>query len=179
VPSRSGMETQETVTIGAGPDPQTFLANMLHEYAHQWYGDLVTPDDWRDLWLNESFATYLQLEWMADVGATTTERWFQFVLRQDQELRDDFGPPGAYDRRQFASSNVYLCGAAMLRQLQLSLGEEAFDGLLRDWPQEHAYGSVDRAEWLAFLRSSADPEGAELALDLAREWLMSERTPAT
>jgi aminopeptidase N len=173
------METQETVTIGAGPDPQTFLANMLHEYAHQWYGDLVTPNDWRDLWLNESFAMFLQLEWMADVGATTTERWFQFVLGQDQRLRDDFGPPGAYDRRQFASSNVYLCGAAMLRQLQLTVGEEAFDRLLRDWPQAHRYANADRADWMAFLRSSTDPDLRDLGPGLTRRWLLAERTPPT
>ena len=173
------METQETVTIGAGPDPQTFLANMLHEYAHQWYGDMVTPRDWRDLWLNESFAMYLQLDWMSDVGMTTTPRWYRFVLRQDQQLRDEYGPPGAYDAEDFASSNVYLCGAAMLRLIRADVGVQTFDRLLREWPRRHAYANADRAEWIAFVRSMTGPRLGARVAELTRDWLLSERTPTT
>lgn len=177
VPSRSGMETQETVTIGAGPDPQAFLATMLHEYAHQWYGDMVTPRDWRDLWLNESFAMYLQLDWMSDVGMTTSRRWFRIVLKQDQQLRDEYGPPGAYDPEDFASSNVYLCGAAMLRLIRAEVGVAAFDRLLREWPRQHAYANADRADWIAFARSTAGPRQGARVAELTRDWLLSERTP--
>ena len=59
VDSRSGMETQTMITLGA-TDYTTSEAVLVHEMAHQWYGDEVTPDDWRDVWMNEGMAMYLQ-----------------------------------------------------------------------------------------------------------------------
>ena len=49
-----------------GPIAQLLLS---HELAHQWFGDAVTPADWSDLWLNESFATYAQWMWLDHIGA--------------------------------------------------------------------------------------------------------------
>ncbi len=174
VPSTSGMETQETITMGAWPEPEPFLASLLHEYAHQWYGDTVTPRDWSDLWLNESFAMYLQLEWMADVqGSTTTDRWVSSTRRHDQELRDDYGPPGAYDEGDFASPNVYYCGALMLHELGLRAGAADLGRLLRSWPQRHANANVNRGDWITFAEHTTDEQlGA-----FVRDWLLSERTP--
>ena len=62
VDSTSGMETQTMITLGRDPsdsDPEV----LVHEMAHQWYGDAVTPSDWRDVWMNEGMATYLQGAW--------------------------------------------------------------------------------------------------------------------
>ena len=75
VPSESAMETQTLVTFGTGrlwwpPDARGVL---LHEYAHQWYGDTVTPRDWRDMWLNEGFAMYLQIRFDASHGGLVDE----------------------------------------------------------------------------------------------------------
>ena len=65
-PSRSAMETQSTVTLGIG-DYTLTRDVLVHELAHQWYGDEVTPDDWSDLWMNEGMATYLaEANWTAD-----------------------------------------------------------------------------------------------------------------
>ena len=175
VPSTSGMETQETVTIGAGPDPTTFSTNMLHEYAHQWYGDSVTPRDWSDVWLNEAFATYLQLEWSAAHGAPVNRDWAADPRGYDQSLRDAYGPPGAYDHDAFASANVYYCGALMLRRLGDRVGSAELARLIRSWPQRQAYGSASRAEWIDFVeRRSGQPVRA-----FVREWLLSETTPTS
>ncbi len=53
-----------------------FVQHLLlsHELAHQWFGDAVTPGEWSDLWLNESFATYAQWLWLDHVGFTVLER---------------------------------------------------------------------------------------------------------
>ena len=53
------METQTLITLGA-TDYTTSRGGVVHELAHQWYGDRVTPDDWRDVWMNEGMAMYLQ-----------------------------------------------------------------------------------------------------------------------
>src|SRR6185295_8409503 len=65
VPSASGMETQQMVTLGdklltGGGRAETVDGAVLHEYAHQWFGDAVTPSQWKDLWLNEGWATYVE-----------------------------------------------------------------------------------------------------------------------
>ena len=44
---------------------------IVHEMVHQWYGDLVTPTDWRDVWMNEGMTMYLQFVFEAETGGTT------------------------------------------------------------------------------------------------------------
>ena len=79
VDSESGMETQTMVTLG-GTAYTLSPEVIVHELAHQWYGDQVTPTDWRDVWMNEGMAMYLQGMWEAEqrgrLGrARTWTRW--------------------------------------------------------------------------------------------------------
>ena len=48
------------ITLGATDYSDVATPVLVHEMAHQWYGDEVTPDDWRDVWMNEGMAMYLQ-----------------------------------------------------------------------------------------------------------------------
>ena len=72
VDSSSGMETQTMITLGA-TDYTTSPAVLVHEIAHQWYGDQVTPDDWRDVWMNEGMAMYLQGCWQAEADGRSVD----------------------------------------------------------------------------------------------------------
>src|SRR5262249_2715440 len=93
VPDRSAMETQSMVMMGrlTGYRGETVL---LHELAHQWFGDAVTPRTWLDLWLNEGFATYAELMYSVERLhldlAGTLRGWYD----ADQRLRNRAGPPG-------------------------------------------------------------------------------------
>ena len=73
VDSQSGMETQTMITLG-NTDYTPSAAVLVHEMAHQWYGDQVTPDDWRDVWMNEGMAMYLQGMWEAEHGRHADRR---------------------------------------------------------------------------------------------------------
>ena len=95
------------------------------------------------------------------------------LREEDQELRDRYGPPGDYDPQQFASGNVYYSGALLLMELRERLGAEVFDRLLRQWPQEHRYGSVDRDSYEAWVEQKT---GKEVSRFLDR-WLTSRTTP--
>ena len=76
VPDASGMETQDMITLGRESIQQADGGQVVtHELAHQWYGDAVTPSDWRDVWMNEGMATYLQAEWTVTHGRATWEGW--------------------------------------------------------------------------------------------------------
>jgi aminopeptidase N len=124
---------------------------MLHEYSHQWYGDDVTPNNWKDLWLNESFAMYMEIRWDITHHRGSAHAWRSTLNHKDQRLRRHDGPPGKYDRDKFASLNVYYCGARMLDRIYQQLGATEFWSLLRGWPKQHHYGNGDRHEWIRYV----------------------------
>ena len=175
VPGISAMETQELVTMGARIPPRLVPGVLLHEYAHQWYGDTVTPNNWPDLWLNEAFATYVQQAWTAEQGGRSLARWESRLAASDQETRDEDGPPGDYDRGEFAEASPYYSGMLMLLRLRDMVGAREFDVLLREWPQQHRNQTADRDEWIAW----AENETGKDLEDFVLEWLTSETTPAS
>lgn len=176
VPNNSAMETQTLVTMGSRlmQDRFLFRSVLVHEYAHQWYGDLVTPDNWPDLWLNEAFAMYTELRWRVSQGWTTMARVRRELARIDARLRRSDGPPGAYYPWKFASSSVYYSGALMLDRMRSLLGAEVFDRVWREWPQQHRFASVDRDDYITWLTSQT---GRDLRPFLT-EWLTSPTTPS-
>jgi aminopeptidase N len=178
VASDSAMETQTLVTMGgrllSESGPRAFRGDLLHEYAHQWYGDTVTPDSWPDLWLNESFAMYTQIRWQVAQGWQTMAHWRRLLRSQDGGLRTTDGPPGAYHRQQFGDLCVYYCGALMLDRLRTRLGDATFAAIWRGWPQQHRFASVDRSTYVAWSSARA---GQDLGPFLTT-WLTSPTTPA-
>ncbi|GIG68618.1 M1 family metallopeptidase [Phytomonospora endophytica] len=174
VGGRSGMETQGTITLSAG------LAGgngdrrvILHELAHQWFGDSVSPRDWRDVWLNESVATYAEAMWAVDQGMLTEADAVAVWSGADQRMRDEYGPPGDYDPGAFASGNVYFCTALMLHGLRGEMGPEKFDAMLRDWVQKQRNTTQDRASFTAWVSEYAG-EDMTAFIDA---WLDSPTTP--
>ncbi|MBN1447173.1 MAG: HEAT repeat domain-containing protein, partial [Bacteroidetes bacterium] len=122
-------------------DPQPLIA---HELAHQWTGDYVTYADWRNEWLNEGFATFLQQMW-------TKERFgFEdFLLQRFNGIRsyvdwtDRDGRLPVVHRTSTSSANTYSKGAAVLHMMMDILGEKDFRRVLNAWLVRHAYGSVE------------------------------------
>ncbi|GEP37459.1 metallopeptidase [Nocardioides psychrotolerans] len=172
VDSESGMETQTMVTLG-DTDYTTSPAVVLHELAHHWYGDTVTPDDWRDVWMNEGMAMYLQGMWQADqdgrpVGAIMDE-WARF---EDDE-RAIAGPPAAYDPQSFGSGNIYYGPALMWHELRQQIGDDEFFRIMRAWPEERTNGSAGRDDYLPWLEEQT---GEELSA-FFDSWLLGEQTP--
>jgi aminopeptidase N len=173
VPGDSAMETQSLLTVSSKIFRFRAGGTLLHEFAHQWYGDLVTPSQFRDLWMNESFAMYLQIKWESKHGGMSMRDWRDFLGFTDQIWRDVYGPPGQFRKWTFASVNVYYCGALMLDRLHTKLGPRMFARVLRNWPQQHRFGNGNRAAWMRFLDSTTHRR-----LDhFVRSWLLSPTTP--
>jgi aminopeptidase N len=175
VPQASGMETQDMITLGIRNMRHDDGQTVVHELAHQWYGDAVTPSDWSDVWMNEGMATYLQQEWAADERGHTWQEWESQVRTFDPVLRRQYGPPGAFERTQFARGNVYYCVALMWRTLRTRIGDATFNRLRRDWIQDHLFQGADRTE-LADWWSKAS--GQDLHAFFTT-WLTSTTTPPT
>lgn len=173
VDSESGMETQTMVTLGdtgyTTSDPV-----VLHELAHQWYGDTVTPDDWRDVWMNEGMAMYLQGMWEAEgSGVTVDEVIDRWALTEDDE-RAFAGPPADYDTDAFGSTNIYYGPALMWHELRQRIGDERFFEMVRAWPEANVNGNAGRDDYLPWLEEQT---GEELVA-FFDAWLLGETTPS-
>lgn len=140
---------------------------IAHEMAHQWFGNLVTPSDWRYLWLNESFATYFGYG-VVDYYHPEWDVWEQFVnslttaaLERDA-LHETFPieiPGGEHVVINPGTAPIiYNKGASVLRQVKGFIGEDGFQAGLRSYLKEHAYGSASSHHlWEAFESAVEQP----------------------
>lgn len=128
-------------------------ALIAHEMAHQWFGDLVTPRWWDDLWLNESFAEYLGNRVTAD-ATEFSDAWVEVAYGRRQwgltaDLRSSTHPVagnGAVDAQsalQDFDGISYAKGSSILGQLNTMLGDEAFFGGVRTLFTERRFGTIE------------------------------------
>jgi len=176
VDSDSAMETQQMVTMGsdvAALGADEFELDTVHEFSHHWFGDTVTPTTWQDMWLNEGWAMYAQLLYQLEREHAKDADLDSWLRQSDAALRKKYGPPGHPKPTEFAASNVYICGAAMLRQLQHTLGDKKFFALARAWAQDHRNSQQTRASFIAFVNKQTNRDFTAL-IDA---WLDSPTTP--
>jgi len=154
-----------------------------HEITHQWFGNLVTPADWRYLWLNESFATYFGFG-IVDHYRPEWEIWSQFILSQmDSALRRDglretfpIEIPGGEHLVINTSTApiIYSKGGSVLRQIHGFIGDAAFKEGLRHYLSRHAYQCAGSLQfWEAFEAVSDQPVS-----DIMRAWVEQPGYPA-
>jgi aminopeptidase N len=168
----SGMETQTMVTLGDNPYSLS-QAVLVHEAAHHWYGDTVTPSDWSDVWMNEGMAMYLQGMWEAEQEGITINRKIDEWAGFEGHLRAEAGPPGAYDPTQFGDGNIYYGPALMWQELRERIGDRRFFTVLREWPAAQENGNADRRTYIAWIEKTT---GVELSR-FFDAWLLDRRTP--
>ncbi|MGA8247649.1 MAG: M1 family metallopeptidase, partial [Nocardioides sp.] len=114
---------------------------MVHELAHQWFGDSVSVHHWRDVWMNEGFATFMEHLWAQDHGGPSTRTWLHQVYGSTpahssfwQLTVADPGPAHLFDWP------VYQRGAMALAALRERIGHPVFARLLRAWTARHRHG---------------------------------------
>jgi aminopeptidase N len=180
VDSVSAMETQEMVTYGARlgsnrgrPGLDLVEEILFHEYAHQWFGDAVTPGDWRGMWLNEGFAMYAQWLWTVDVRGQSDAAWVRNARSADRLSRPVAGPPGDPHPDHFGEHNVYFGPALLLREIHRAVGDGEFFALARDWVQQHRNQTVDRSTFVRFVNRHTRRDFTALI----NRWLDSPTTP--
>ncbi|WP_018351678.1 M1 family metallopeptidase [Longispora albida] len=179
VPSESGMETQQMITLGdhleipADKREAAFDGNLLHEYGHHWFGNSVTTSTWTDLWLNEGWTMYVQYLYQNERDKVTPEQFEQWLRQRDAKLRAEVGPPGKPVAGRFAESNVYTCPAGMLLKIHQKLGDDRFFKLARDWVQTQKNTGQDRASFIAFVNKHTGEDFTALI----NAWLDSPTTP--
>lgn len=119
---------------------------IVHEQAHQWFGDAVTVRRWADICLNECLASYAQWLWRERVDGTDLDE-----LYRDEVARVDFGPK-LYDMgagNEFRG--VYTKGPVAIHALRRQLGDRVFDAVLKGWVQRHSGGNASWPEFEAYV----------------------------
>ncbi|WP_319113339.1 M1 family metallopeptidase [Streptomyces europaeiscabiei] len=175
------LETQNRPVFPGAPD----LSLLVHELAHQWYGDSVTPKSWRDMWLNEGFATYAEWLWEEDHGGDTAQEIFDALYEGDHhqdaasnEAVWDFPPAKPPSAARISDSPVYERGAMVLHKIREAVGDDAFFGLIRGWATAHRHGNADTADFTAYVEKFARKTAPDADLTpIWEEWLYGEGRP--
>lgn len=153
---------------------QEYVSTAAHELAHQWFGNLVTPAWWDDLWLNESFASWLGDRITAqvlpdagwDAAPAQARRWamqadrLASARRIEQPVRVDEDLGNLWD------AITYQKGQAVLGMAEAWLGEAPFRAGVQRYIQRHAWGHATGNDFFAAL-AAASPTPAEAALPAA------------
>lgn len=157
------MEHQGMIAIALREVQRKDSANIVaaHELAHQWFGDCVTPQDFRYAWLSESFATFSESAWLEQLRGYST--YLSSVQSKARLYITQIAPnEGWFALEDFPrtapSSNypatIYQKGAVVLAMARAIAGDSAFFEALRTYVQQNAYGNATTATFREAIRSA-------------------------
>jgi len=152
---------------------------IIHEVAHQWFGNAVTESDWDDVWLSEGFATYFTLlfiehaygrdEFVEGLRSSADRVFTQY--EQDPEYRivhDDLS-----DMSRVSSGATYQKGSWILHMLRSQLGDEAFWSGIRAYYARHMNANATTTDFRTAMEAAS---GVDLE-DFFQQWLYSGGNP--
>ncbi|MFE1288719.1 M1 family metallopeptidase [Streptomyces sp. NPDC058751] len=170
------LETQTRPVFPGAPDTGT----LVHELAHQWFGDSVTPKSWRDMWLNEGFATYAEWLWKEDHGGDSAEEIFDALYEGDYYEPVDsseiwtFPPADPPDAAQISDPPVYYRGAMVLHKIRQLVGDDTFYDIVQGWAAARRHANADTADFTAYVEKAAPDEDFG---GIWKDWLYGKGRP--
>jgi aminopeptidase N len=148
---------------------------VVHELAHQWFGDDVALARWQDIWLNEGFATYAEWLWEEHEGRGTPQEIFQgtyhAIAAADPFWAVVIGDPGV---DLLFDNAVYVRGAMTLQALRQTVGDDAFWQIIRGWASTKSGGNGTTDEFIAL----AERVSGQQLDDLFTPWLFTPGKPS-
>ena len=139
---------------------------MTHEFAHMWFGNLVTMRWWNGIWLNEAFATFMSIV-ACDAYRPAWQRWTSFGVERSHAFETDslssthaveLEVHSADDCQGMFNVLTYSKGGALLRMLEQHLGPEAFRVGVSHYLRKHAFGNTETSDlWDAIESTSGAP----------------------
>ena len=165
------LETQNRPVFDGAPDP----VRVVHELAHQWYGDSVTLTRWTDLWLHEGFATYSEDLWNAAHGGPSPTRAFRERYDANPASSSLWSPAPARfsDPADMFGAPVYERGAMTLQVLRSRIGTADFFTVMRAWAAAHREGHGTTAQFVAL----AERVSGQALGTLFHDWLYVAARP--
>ena len=159
--------------------PAAYEPIMVHELAHQWFGDSVAPFRWRDVWLNEGHATWYEQLYAAEKYPEFYD--FEAAIREyyshGDEWRTQYGPVAApfsaTDILDLFNPNVYQGGATALYALRQVVGDRTFYEIERRWVRRYEGESASTDDFIALASRVAHRNLGPFL----RDWLYGSKTP--
>ncbi|MEB8341831.1 M1 family metallopeptidase [Streptomyces endophyticus] len=152
---------------------------MVHELAHQWFGDSVSPRTWSDLWLNEGHATWYESLYAQEKADRPMAKRMRAAYRASDAMRANGGPPAAPKKPtsdgkiSIFRPVVYDGSALVLYALRQEIGADAFQRLERTWVSTHRDSTATTAD---FVRLASQLTGRDLS-GFFDAWLYGKKTP--
>lgn len=145
----------------------TLTNTILHELAHQWFGNLVTMKWWNDLWLNESFATYMSYLVMTQAPELVKykEAWIDFMGRKFEGINADIlktthpvvnSIKSVSEAESVFDGISYGKGASFLKQANKVLGQDNMKYALHTYFQKYKWGNTEFADFIGTLQKAYD-----------------------
>jgi aminopeptidase N len=168
------LETQTKPNYDVLPDELT----IVHELAHQWFGDALVLDHWSDMWLNEGFATWSEWIWTERHGGQTAQQRFNelYSVSEDSTRGQDLwfpAPDALPGPADLFGTPVYDRGAMTLQALRAKLADSTFFQILRDWYVEHRDSNVTTEQFIA----TAERDAGQQLDRFFDVWLFQEGRP--
>ncbi|GGL95342.1 metallopeptidase [Streptomyces fumigatiscleroticus] len=165
------LETQSRPLYDRAPN----VGTVVHEMAHQWFGDSVSLTNWRDIWLDEGFATYAEWLWQEQHGGTSAQaRFDQYYALPATDGIWAFPTADPGEGADIFASPVYDRGAMVLHELRSAVGDARFFNILKTWAREHRYGNGTTAEFVALSERMSHQDLGPLF----HTWLFTAGKPA-
>lgn len=162
------------------------IETIAHELAHQWFGNLVTANDWRDIWLNESFATFMSYKAMESIDHS--------LLGEEAFLQDRYSPALVYDSIDnthpisFEAKNpieimerfdiiTYNKGSSILRMLENFVGSRNFRNGLSEYIKINSYTSVGKEKFWSAIENNRDKSKEGSIQAIMNDWIEKKGYP--
>ncbi|MER5510377.1 M1 family metallopeptidase [Streptomyces sp. NPDC002766] len=178
----TGLETQ-TLTLYKPnfllQEEKKIGSHMMHELVHSWFGNMVSPANWADLWLNEGHADYYGLlyryerGWTDSLGYSTFEDRMKWTYGVADQWRHDSGPVAAPNEVNLFDNQRYTGGVLVLYALRQVVGEDVFHAIERAFLDRYRNSSATTADYIAV---ASEVSGQDLT-GFLRDWLYGTKTP--
>ncbi|MEE1755640.1 M1 family metallopeptidase [Streptomyces sp. SP18CS02] len=162
----------ETQTMPVFPGDAFDTPTLVHELAHQWYGNSVTPETWRDMWLNEGFATYAEWLYGEDFEETPAQERFDTAFADKENWR--FAPAEPPSAEEISDPLLYDRGAMVLHKVRQAVGDDAFHRVLQGWPATYRHSNASTEDFTRYVEAET---GKDLT-DLWDTWLYGTDRPS-
>jgi aminopeptidase N len=165
------LETQSRPIYAFAPDRTA----VVHETAHQWFGDSVSLERWPNIWLNEGFATWTQWYFAERHGGRSAQQVFAELYRKPASKTGFWNPPSGHpgQAKNLFAVSTYVRGAMTLQALRDKIGTQDLIKILRTWATEHRYANGDIEGFIAL----AEQVSGEHLRGFFNRWLFERGKP--